>query len=364
MKNLLKETLLELYLGFDRYKKSKHYFNKLWKPSFKKDLLTKKQKQDIDNFYRQYYGKEISYKEHNLIMNYNQQFDVKYIPTKLLLKFVDSLNTNSYRYNVFKDKNFLYNIAKLAQVQIPKRYFYSIKNLLFDSNNNIISKQDFYKQISNIGEAFIKPTIDSGGGKGCKIINIVNGIETNTDIAITNFFDKYYREDFVIQEKISCHESISNIYSKSVNTFIVFSYIWNNEITTLSSLLKIGTNGNLIDNIEGIFIAINKDGYLADTAFCSGNDKKYFEHPDTKLIFKNYKIDLFPKVLEAAKKLHSIIPWMGFCKWDMTIDKQGNPVVIEMEKPISSSFLQIATGKSMFEEKTGEILTFLKNLNL
>jgi hypothetical protein len=42
----------------------------------------------------------------------------------------------------------------------------------------------------------------------------------------------------------------------------------------------------------------------------------------------------------------------------MTIDKQGNPTVIEMEKSVSSLFLQIATGKSMFEENTSEIFLF------
>ncbi len=356
------KLLFGIYLKISRYRQNIRSFKNLWQPSFKKNLLTKKQQQDIDNFYRKYYGKKISYKEHNLIMNYNQQFDIKYIPTKLFLKFVDSLNTSSYRYDVFKDKNFLYNIANLAQVKIPKRYFYSIGNLLFDSNNNIISKQDFYKQIENIGEVFIKPTVDSGGAKGCRIINVINGMETNTDTSVESFFNKYYKKDFVIQEKLSCHESISKIYSKSVNTFIVFTYIWNNEIKTLSSILKLGTNGSIVDfsnsNKDGLFMAINNDGFLSDAAFCSEHEKKYFEHPNTKITFKNYKIDLFPKVLQCAKKLHSVIPWLGFCKWDMTIDKQGNPTVIEMEKSVSSLFLQIATGKSMFEENTSEIFLF------
>jgi hypothetical protein len=128
-------------------------------------------------------------------------------------------------------------------------------------------------------------------------------------------------------------------------------------------MLEIGANGNTIDfalNQESLFIGINNDGLLFDYAYSSKDFKKYYMHPDTKTLFKNYKIDLFPKVLDAAIKLHSIIPWIRFCKWDITIDVQGNPVVIEMENPNSPLFTQIANVKGVFENNTKGILSFLQ----
>ena len=87
---------------------------------------------------------------------------------------------------------------------------------------------------------------------------------------------------------------------------------------------------------------------------------KYYAHPDTGVVFKNYKIELFPKIRETVIKLHSTIPWLKFCNWDITLDYNGNPVVIETEKPVGID-PQLSLGKSCFGDYTEEILTFLKN---
>ncbi len=378
MKKKLRNIFLSIFGGYRmrsfifscsayiRRKNLYKYFSDQFDYGLNKNILTKEQKFEIDKFYKKNYGKKIDYKWHNLFTMYSGKFDVKYMPFDMFLKFTDIMNTKRNYYEVLKDKNFLYLCANFAGVKAPKRFFYSINNNFFDSESNIISKEEFYEKMSNIGEAFIKPAAfdNTGFAKNCRIVNMVDGMDVYSKLSIKDLIEKFYDENFIVQEKIVSHKSISNLYSKSVNTFAVSSLIWNNQIKITNCILKIG-RGNCFVDWNGLksgclLIGINDDGTLFDYAFCIGEKKKYYAHPDTGVEFKNYKIDLFPKVRETVVKLNSSIPWLKFCNWDITFDCDGNPVVIETERPVGID-PQLSLGRSCFGDNTEEILNFLKN---
>ena len=329
----------------------------------KRDLLTKEQKLEIDKFYKECYGKKVTYMWHNLMMSYTDKFDVSYLPPDIFRKIRNRLNSNNKYGSTLYDKNLLYDFVKKANVQVPKRLFYSINNLFFDSANNKISKDDLYKQMSNIGEVFIKPSqlTNSGLARNCKLINMKDGVDINSNTSIKDIVKNYNAKDFLVQEKIVCHKSISDIYSKSVNTFSIYTFIWNDEVKIIPKpVFKIGMGGSCTDYLGitkgGLFIGINNDGTLFDTALCVKQDKWYNAHPDTGLVFKNHKIINFQRVLETAKQLHYCIPWLGFCRWDITIDINGEPVVIEVEAPSEIFQQQVLYKEGFFGEYTEEIL--------
>ena len=344
----------------------KCFFDPL-KNDITKNILTKKQKHEIDIFYKKHYGKKVSYIWHNLFTMHSDKFDVKYIPFDIFLEFVDIMNTKLNYSRILEDKNFIYLCANFAEIKAPERFFYSINNIFFDSDNNIISKESFYQKMTNIGEVFIKPTKlnTSGNAKNCKIIKMENGVDIYSDLSIKDLIKKYYNTDFVVQKKIVCHKSISDIYSNSVNTFAISSLIWKNKINTPTYVLKIGRGNKIVDweglTSNSLVIGIKEDGTLYDFAFSPAEKKKYYSHPDTGFVFKDYKIELFPKVRESVIKLHSAIPWLMFCNWDITIDYAGNPVIIEMENPAGWGLIfQTALGKPYFGENTAEILSFIR----
>lgn len=351
------------------YIRRKHlyrYFSDQFDYALNKNILTKEQKDEIDQFYKRNYGKKVDYKWHNLFTMYSGNFDAKYIPFDIFLKFTDIMNSKKNYYEVLKDKNFLYLCANFAGVKTPKRLFGSINGNFFDSGNNIISKEEFYEKMSNIGEVFIKPSAfdNTGFAKNCRTVKLINGIDIYSKSSIKDIIENFYDKNFIVQEKITCHKSISDIYSKSVNTFAVSSLIWNDQIKIINCVFKIGRGNCFVDwdglNGRSLEIGIKDDGTLFDYALCIGEKKKYYAHPDTGVVFKNYKIELFPKIRETVIKLHSAIPWLKFCNWDITFDYNGNPVVIETEKPVGID-PQLSLGKACFGDYTEEILAFLKN---
>ncbi len=355
---------LQVYVG----KPSLHrYFLSLFKKEdLHNNILTKEEKLEIDNFYKKHYGKKVSYMWHNLFKKCSGKFDVRYIPVDIFIEYLFSLNLISNQWDILKDKNFLYNIAKSVDVKIPKKICCSINGIFFDSNNKIVLKDKFYELISNLGEAFIKPTQihNTGYARNCRMINIVNGIDIYSKTKIEDIISKYYDKDFVIQETIICHKSISDLYPNTVNTIALSTIILNNEIKVLKPVLKIGMDGNIVDfsgfNNKGLMIPVKEDGTLYDKAYCLSEHKYYFKHPDTGVVFKNYKIDLFPKILEAAKKIQSTLPYLPICGMDFVLDKNGDAIVIEIEEP-SCHIGQILYGEGHFGENTERILSFLKD---
>ncbi len=236
-----------------------------------------------------------------------------------------------------------------------------VAGLYCDSEYNMLTKEQAIKSIENIGKCFIKPTVDYCSGQGCSILDIKNGMYLESGKNISEII-KNKGNNFVIQERIKCHSSIANLYDKSVNTFRIMTYRFKGEICHVPSIMRIGQGEANVDNAHagGMFIAISDEGVLHKTAFTEFKTE-FQKHPDSNLKFENYNIPLFPKCLEAVKKMHTVIPQIGCVNWDFTLDENGEPVLIEANLRGGSVWLfQMAQGSGAFGEKTPEILQWMK----
>ena len=324
--------------------------------------LSREQEKKIDNIYINNYGDKIPYIWHKYYTAYTGNFDEYYFPELLYIpRFEYYMNYNKAYCSVFEDKSILPLLASNLGIKTPKAIITCSYGLFRNSKNEWISKEKALSILYNIGNCFAKPTVDSDSGKGCILLNLIEGYDTKSDLKIEKIIDNL-GDNFVIQEIIKCHKTISDIYPNSVNTFRIITYRWKNEILFTPSIMRIGRGGNYLDNAHagGIFIAIDDDGQLHKTAFTEFCDK-YDVHPDTNIIFEKCKIDLFPKVLETAKRMHTLMPQVGVVNWDFTIDDNGEPILIEGNLLGGGIWvIQIAHGKGPFENKTIEILNWLK----
>lgn len=332
---------------------------------FSRVNLTSQQQKEIDDLYEQNYGKKIPYIWHRYYTAFTGKFDKYYFPELLFIpEFERFMNLNTSYAKVFEDKNVLPYVAQSASVKMPKIMFSRTAGIIRNSKNEIVSESELISSLSDLGEAFVKPSIDSCSGQGCQVIDVKNGIDIISRDSI-EWILKNKGDDWVIQERIVCHESIRKIYANSVNTFRVMTYRWKNEILCTPSIMRIGQGGANVDNAHagGMFIAIDNDGTLHREAFTEFRSA-FTEHPNTHVVYENYKIDLFPKVLEAAVKCHSLIPQLGSINWDFTIDQDGEPVLIEANIVGGSVWLfEMAHGCGIFGEKTPEILRWLRKMN-
>lgn len=324
--------------------------------------LTIDQKNEIDDFYTKNYGSRIPYTWHRHYMAFTGKFDVHYFPELIYIpEFERYMNLWPEYGKALSDKNLFPYIAKATGVTMPKTIVSCVCSYYRDSDFCKIEKENVLSKLKNVGEIFCKPSIDSDSGEGCFVACIKNGKDFHSGL-LTERLLKRLGDNFIIQERIVCHESLKKLYPLSVNTFRIMTYRWKDNILYTPSTLRLGRGGSYVDNIHsgGLCIAIDDDGSLHNFAF-SEFLEKYDKHPDTGILFSRYKIDLFPKVLKAAVKLHNAIPQIGIIHWDFTINEKGEPVLIEANiSGTSIQLIQRPRGEGPFGEKTAEILQWMR----
>ena len=163
------------------------------------------------------------------------------------------------------------------------------------------------------------------------------------------------------------HESIAKIYDSSINTFRTITYVVDGVVHCADLAMRLGSGGGKIDNIHagGLVIGVENDGMLLKYAYKLGysdSKEKLDNHPDSGIVFENYKIYGTEKIIECAKELHGLTPHLGMISWDFMVSTDGNPVLIEANYWGQSVwFTQIVHGKPFFGDKTKLILSKIKN---
>ncbi len=335
---------------------------KLYKPV----KWTKEQTKEFNEYWKKHYGKKISNKWHRLYEASNGVHCIEYFP-EILYSANLEYKINEYKYtSVLANKSFnavLFD-NRIAGVRVPKTFVFKNKGQYFDEDRNPISEETAINLISDIGSSVIKPTVDSSSGKDVNVLDIHNGQNTKNGKSLEEIFNSY-GDNFIVQEKIKQHSQLSTLYSNSVNTIRLITYICDNNVYITPISLRVGGSGSEVDNIHagGMSIAVSEEGYLSKYAYRLGygdSFEKFDLHPNSKVEFENYKLDFIPDMIKAAKKLHLTTSNLGMISWDFTADANGNIVVVEANlKGQSTWFPQMLSGKSLFGENTPKMLRYI-----
>lgn len=187
---------------------------------------------------------------------------------------------------------------------------------------------------SHTGIFFCKP-IDGECGTGVFKLDITsNGIKINDSKAdVVTFATMLEGQDFIIQRSITQHKTLSEIHPASINTLRIVSVrsLKDNKIYILPSILRIGTNGCVVDNTSQGGVAVGFDlstGRLNEY----GLQKSKFglridTHPNSKIKFSEYTIPYVKEAIEQAKYFHSLLN-LHSVGWDIAIGEDG-PIFIE-----------------------------------
>lgn len=293
-------------------------------------------------------------------------FSQYYIPDMTYYNIIDPYYNDYRKCKVLDDKN-LYSLF-FPDVMTPNVIGRKSSGVLLDSHYNIVDVQSIINAALRTEKGcIIKPSILSEGGKGIAFWMIDEPIETLVQIISQ-------KTDCIIEELIIQHDSLQSLYSESVNSIRILTWNRGQEVRTLSAIVRMGINGNRLDNASqgGIFCGINWDGSLKEFAYDT-NGKDYSKHPQGS-VFKGHTIHNFSGCVELVKRLAP--RFSGYSKltsWDIAIDKSGNPVIIEVNLAFGEiDFHQIANGpifepyfqeiwKDVFSSRKNRILRFICN---
>ena len=310
-------------------------------------ILTREQKIEIQSFYLDVIGKKIPLYGHEYFYSRNGIFSKYYIPSSLYLCELLPKANNQQMTPFYGDKNsseLLFpgeNVAHSILKNINGYYYFE---------NEPVSEEEAILRCGNLKEVIIKPSRESKGN-GVRLLSITDGIIDNDGKSVRQLF-KDYKKNFLIQNRVHQHQGMSALNPTSLNTMRILSYRSGMEVLIIYSVIRIGRLGQVIDNQSagGLSTTIDSDGKLGRFSFGKvGSDN--IEMTDTGIRLDGYQVPSYDKAIDFVKRLHFKLPYTDIVGWDVAIEENGEPILIEFNTKPGLSQSAFASGMGEYTER-------------
>ena len=322
--------------------------------SEKTEPLTEKEKKEIENLW----GKVVpirSYREFEMFKKMHG-FDPRFLTHNIYLPIVAHL-LNDYKYTTLFDDKGLLGYIRPTCIKFPFCYVRSIENSFYDNDMRQISFETAVADCCCNDRLFLKPSHETSGGQGTELIILCEKSPEERKIYVESKLRSRTR-DFVIQECISQHPVMAQFNTTSLNTFRITTLCLNGIFSVCSIVLRCGKAGSTVDNwgAGGIMTAVSPEGKVN----AIGHDihlNEYSQNGDC--VFADCCIPQMPHILNLVEKAHledfSICKFIG---WDIAIDKNGNPVIIELNSSQPGVIGEQLVPGPIFGNRTQEVIDY------
>lgn len=298
--------------------------------------------------YFKQYGFKVSSAFPEIYKRCNGIVSDKYIPASLYFYYISPYLVNMNLSMAYVDKNMYFR--HFPDVRQPKTIFHNMSGRFYTTEMQEATFDEAVETLSKKEKFIVKPAIESGRGRDVKMW-IGGGISELRNIL------NDYESNYIIQEVVTQHPDMGKLNPTSLNTCRLYTYrrVGTSEYMLLGAAVRFGGKGAYRDNActGGGFCKINDDGSVEDAI----HNYRRFGWGSLKAEkgLEGLRIPKYNKVLETALRLHKTIPYMDLIGWDIAVDEEGEPVLIELNQYPDCEFLQIFNGP-MFGEYTDELL--------
>ena len=274
-------------------------------------------------------------------------YDPRYIPDNIWFGKIYPYFNNIIARNSYADKGFFDTL--FADLKRPGTVIKNMAGYYYDEEMKLLSKEEAIEKCLGAEHWVIKASTNTGGGKSIQFFDISG---ENDREKIERLFSDY-KVNFIVQNLVEQHPDLAKIHEKSLNTVRVQSFFFKGKVYILSAQLRMGSGESRLDNVSsgGCACAIGEDGWLKGKAVTRKSE--WTDHHESGIYFKDVKVPSYDKILDIVNKRHPQLPYFGIIGWDFAVDKDGDPVFIEINA--TSEPNQIASGPT-FGDLTKEVL--------
>ncbi len=150
---------------------------------------------------------------------------------------------------------------------------------------------------------------------------------------------------------------MAKLNASSVNTIRVNSVLFETEAHVMSAFVKVGQAGEFADNHgnDRFFIGLHLDGTFCD--FAINHDLQKFQSIPSGYDFAGKSVPSFDKVCIAVEEAHRKLAHFGFAFWDVCVDENGEPIIVEVNLRYPDTLIPQACGIGGFlGDYTEEVL--------
>ncbi len=332
-------------------RRARHWTRKISGRLAKERTLTHTQKNDIKEYYKDYAKVNMIF--HEFYTQKTGKFHKNYMVDDIYYCMVDPY-FNNWETAKHLDNKCFYDKWYFNGENIPKTLAKCANGMWMlpqDGEFCFVSKEQAYSYISQ-QDCCVKKAAMSVGGKG--IYKITKGTPVDE---VAKRLDLLGSE-IIVQEIVKQSDVMNKLNPHSVNTVRVLSFLnKDGSVTVYSSIVRMGVDDSFVDNASsgGITCGIDADGRLKSVAYANSGTR-YDNHPTTGLKFDEIVIPNFDKVLSTVKRLHKDFPHFRLLSWDFAIDKNDEPLIIEINLCYGGlNFHQLNNGP-LFGDDTNKIL--------
>lgn len=251
----------------------------------------------------------------------SNEYILNFVPRRIQKFLLPKINPLDKKFIVV-DKVEFYRLASQHGYAIPRTYFYSKNNLLYNLEGNIIST-DSLRELE--GKTLFSKIIDGAAAVGAKkeVFRLAN----------LNLSEKR-----IFQDALETHEKIIGLSpTKALNCVKISTYLKNDGTVHFQlSFIKLGGENSIVDNIGGasgggIAIPIDHEtGKLKGIGYKEvGKTLRVTSIPSTGENFEGFTVPFYHEAVELVKKAHKEVFYeLKHIGWDVGITNDG-PVLIE-----------------------------------
>ncbi len=278
--------------------------------------------------------------------------DLNIVPLEICSGICEqALLPDRFRNDIYSDKNF-FDIL-FPQGTLPQTFLRKIRNNYYDKSFNIIPRNkinDFLNDL-NCANLIIKPSLSESGVGVVKFSNI-NGVYMNNErtVLTIDYLEKNFDYGCIVQESFQQHEFFSNFNPTSVNTIRIASYRTpDGTIKILNSIIRIGSKGSVVDNAHagGKFIGVKPNGTLCNQ-LCDQFGRTQAVFNDIDFSQHNFVVPNWDLIQQKVIELSKYVIHHDLMAWDVILDTEGNPHIIELNIGGFSGWLFQFTSGPMF----------------
>lgn len=137
-------------------------------------------------------------------------------------------------------------------------------------------------------------------------------------------------ENYVLQPAVQQHSELARLHPSSVATLRITTFLRSDGVVEVKHRsLRYGTGSSKVVNSSGMFSFIDRDGNVSSNIRSRIGTDLGPTHPDTGVRLPGFNIPGLKKGVDLCKAAHYNIPHLRFIAWDIYIDTEGDPHIIE-----------------------------------
>lgn len=138
--------------------------------------------------------------------------------------------------------------------------------------------------------------------------------------------------NYVIQPCVDQYKMLNDLHPDSINTLRVTTHLRSNgSVSIVFVILRFGVDGSKVDNLSsgGQFLYFDSSGKPSNCSYDRVVKSWGEQHKNTGFRFSDIKIPNYSGIIEKCKQAHKKYPYTRIIGWDVCLDAQGEPKLLE-----------------------------------